>query len=219
MTTNHQTGARMTKSNSVPFKRCQVAEPRDRHELRASQTRERLLGTMYDLALEKDFREITVQEVLDTAGIARSTFYAHFRDKEDLLVAGYDSIGLPTTRTDVVSGKSVVILNVAQWLFAATEEHAALTTAFFNSPSQSVVLAHLENILIVRVREHYRLHQHGQADELERETTVRCLVGALLGLWLWWVRHDYPNSAAEMSSTFDTLQGSCIWPPEQPLSR
>ena len=190
--------------------------PEDRHKLRIQHTRDRLLGTIYRLALEKDFRDITVQELLDTAGIARSTFYAHFRDKEDLLVAGYESIGLPTTRTVMVSGAPVAVLDVANWLFTATEQHASLTTAIFNSPSQAIILAHLENILIVQVREHYCRYQIGIAEELSREAAVRCFVGAMLGLWLWWVRHDYPHNAAEMSKAFDALLNNGVWPANQP---
>ena len=33
---------------------------------------------------EKTFVEITVQEVLYRADVGRSTFYAHYRDKDDL---------------------------------------------------------------------------------------------------------------------------------------
>lgn len=86
---------------------------------------------MYRLVLEKDFRDITVQELLLEAGVARSTFYVHFSDKEDLLVAGYESIGEPGTRTLKVSGSERVALDVSAWLFAVTERHASLTTSLF----------------------------------------------------------------------------------------
>lgn len=184
----------------------------DRHKVRANRTRERLLDTMYCLALEKDFREITVQELFESAGVARSTFYAHFRDKEDLLVAGYESIGTPPVRAVNISGESHFILDASSWLFVATERHATLTTAFFNSPSQTVILAHLENILLIHTREHYRKQGFYQPDGLSGEVAVRCFVGALIGLWLWWVRHDYPHPAVDMIQRFDALMNNGSWP-------
>src|ERR1700760_4742114 len=36
---------------------------------------------------EKPFDGITVQEVLDRAGVSRSTFYAHYKDKDDLFLS------------------------------------------------------------------------------------------------------------------------------------
>ncbi|TWC40156.1 TetR family transcriptional regulator [Pseudomonas sp. SJZ079] len=183
-----------------------------RHALRSQRTRELLLDCMYRLALEKDYSEITVQELLDRTGVARSTFYAHFRDKEDLLLAGYDSIGIPHTRVDDICGERRVVLDVSAWLFAATERHAALTTSFFSSPSQAIILAHLENILLIQVREHYRKQGICSAYELSGEVVVRCFVGALIGLWLWWVRHDYPCSAQEITEAFDKLMNNGNWP-------
>lgn len=38
---------------------------------------------MVDLVQEKRFDDITVQNLIDRADVGRSTFYSHFRDKED----------------------------------------------------------------------------------------------------------------------------------------
>ena len=183
-----------------------------RHLLRSQRTRDLLLDPMYRLALEKDYNEITVQDLLDRSGVARSTFYAHFRDKEDLIVAGYEIIGVPTTKVTDVQGDRREVLDVSTWLFGATERHAALTTSFFSGAGQRVVLAHLENILIIQVREHFRKQGQYPATQLRGEVAVRCFVGALLGLWLWWVRHDYPGSAQDMTEAFDTLMNDGNWP-------
>ena len=89
-----------------------------RHALRSQRTRELLLDHMYRLALEKGYEGITVQQLLDSTGVARSTFYAHFRDKEDLIVAGYEAIGTPSTKVTEVDGDRRVLLDVSAWLFS-----------------------------------------------------------------------------------------------------
>jgi len=62
------------------------------------------------------------------------------------------------------------------------------------------------------VREHYRKQGLYDSNGLHGEVAVRCFVGALIGLWLWWVRHDYPSSANEMTEAFDSLMNNGTWP-------
>jgi AcrR family transcriptional regulator len=51
---------------------------------RTQRTRGQLNRALVDLIKEKRFDDITVQNVIDRAGVGRSTFYSHFRDKEDV---------------------------------------------------------------------------------------------------------------------------------------
>ena len=37
---------------------------------------------------KKDYRSITIREIIDEANVGRSTFYTHFDDKDDLLLSG-----------------------------------------------------------------------------------------------------------------------------------
>jgi AcrR family transcriptional regulator len=42
------------------------------------------------LIQEKPIDKVTVQEVLDRASVGRSTFYFHFRDKNDLVLSQFE---------------------------------------------------------------------------------------------------------------------------------
>src|SRR4029077_4154989 len=57
---------------------------------RIQRTRDRLGDAFLKLLLEKPFENITVQEVLDCAKVSRSTFYVHYRNKEDLFFSDVD---------------------------------------------------------------------------------------------------------------------------------
>ncbi|WP_280451834.1 TetR/AcrR family transcriptional regulator [Nocardia cyriacigeorgica] len=41
---------------------------------------------MIELMIERGYERVTVTDVIDRADVGRSTFYAHYRDKDDLLV-------------------------------------------------------------------------------------------------------------------------------------
>jgi AcrR family transcriptional regulator len=56
-------------------------------DARVTRTRRALGSALVELMLERDFGDITVQQVLDRASVGRATFYAHFRNKSDLLLS------------------------------------------------------------------------------------------------------------------------------------
>jgi AcrR family transcriptional regulator len=46
-----------------------------------------LLGAFIELILERGYAAIGIADIVDRADIGRSTFYAHFRSKDELLIA------------------------------------------------------------------------------------------------------------------------------------
>ena len=57
---------------------------RKKTDRRPHRTKRQLSGALFELIKEKRFDDITVQNVIDRANVGRSTFYTHFRDKEEL---------------------------------------------------------------------------------------------------------------------------------------
>ena len=48
-------------------------------------TNEKIYNAFSEVLLLKDYNDVRIQDVLDKSGVARSTFYAHYKTKEDLL--------------------------------------------------------------------------------------------------------------------------------------
>jgi len=60
-------------------------------DLIAAVQRERLLAAMLRATNELTYREVSVQDVLERAGVSRPTFYEHFENKEACFLAAFDS--------------------------------------------------------------------------------------------------------------------------------
>jgi AcrR family transcriptional regulator len=54
--------------------------------------RERLVSAAVDLFTEQGYDATTVAEIAERAGVTKSTFFRHFPDKRELLVAGQESL-------------------------------------------------------------------------------------------------------------------------------
>jgi AcrR family transcriptional regulator len=52
---------------------------------RTLETRSRLTSVADELAAEKGFEALRIEEVVQRAGVAKGTFFAHFKDKDELM--------------------------------------------------------------------------------------------------------------------------------------
>ena len=171
---------------------------------RKERTRLALGNALVDLIGERGFESITVQDVLDRAGVGRSTFYVHFDGKEDLLASDVDRFWTSIANA-IGSGSSERIAPVRELL-----EHTATTRDFQRSLRASGKYA--------EVWEAGKTHiARGIAERLARSPRARHLsradlppiaamhAAALLALVEWWLEEPQTMSAAEADALFHRL--------------
>ena len=115
----------------------------------------RIKNAFYDILSRKTIEEIRTQEIIASAGINKSTFYSHYRDKYDLL----DSIGsdaaeilYPELETvfDVLfdSGSSADELNSAYRSFSsAILQNEKLFRIVLSNISASVLASNISDLI------------------------------------------------------------------------
>ena len=69
-----------------------AASDRSSRRRRREEARTRVLRSALELAEHGPFRDLTVDEIARSAGLSRSAFYTHFRDKHDLLMAAFEEV-------------------------------------------------------------------------------------------------------------------------------
>jgi AcrR family transcriptional regulator len=58
----------------------------------AQNQRERILAAVADVTSVASYAEMTVEDIIVTAGVSRRTFYEHFKNKDDAFLAAYDEV-------------------------------------------------------------------------------------------------------------------------------
>ena len=179
---------------------------REGEDRRVRRTRDRLGDALMGLLVEKPFDQIKVQDVLDRAGVSRSTFYSHFRDKNDLFLSDSDEflegMAMALSRFSCKSERVAPV----QELFA----HIAEVRPFYSALIESGKI----NDVWELGREHFargiaeRLAQipksRGMSPE-HRAAIAQGLAGSLVSLLTWWVQHGMRPTPEEMDKLFHKL--------------
>src|SRR5436305_14787479 len=101
-----------------PAAQRKTPKQRRKPDERIRRTHQRLGSALVELIQEKPIDDVTVQEVLDRASVGRSTFYLHFRDKNDLLLSQLEKfLEMMSTALSIRKEESRRIVAVAE-LFA-----------------------------------------------------------------------------------------------------
>jgi AcrR family transcriptional regulator len=172
---------------------------------RSQRTRGLLSSALVELMLQKRYDEITVQDIIDRANVGRSTFYAHYLDKEDLLVSDF-------TR---------VLDSLSQQLRHEGDIHSAPTlTPFFEHVRNHVqlykALSRGGGIDLLYQKGHARLRQNieqhlgellpaGSASGAPLPLVAHYLAGTILTMLQWWLDHEMPYSPEQMDALFYQL--------------
>lgn len=172
---------------------------------RVDKTHKALRKAISELIEEKPYEDISVTELVERANIARSSFYAHFRDKDDLLLSGFQEIGVMSSDDIFTESEGNTYPNFAIVLFRGAEQWKLMAKAFLNLDSATVASHHMRNMLVIQTRDWLRKHSDGSMSDKEMEAIVHYLASALLGLLTWWVLNDFPFSADFMSDKFNKL--------------
>lgn len=168
-----------------------------RPDRRVSKTRKALKDALTDLILDKGYESITVQDVIDRADVGRSTFYAHFIDKDDLLMAIFADLQIPGPDTGAWKADDPAF----SWtldLFRHFGSGKRLFSAVTSSQSGAVARRETKRWLEELARaELSRLRMARKVERMTLETVVSFLVGTFLGFMDWWMRPENEHLTAE----------------------
>ncbi len=102
------------------------------NDRRVRRTRATLHRALIELMIEHGYDRVTVQDVLERADVGRSTFYAHYRSKDDLLVVS----GTEYLRAAIAERNS----DSVRTLFDLAEGHPEVYRTLLGPKSSAVVI-------------------------------------------------------------------------------
>lgn len=142
---------------------------------RVSRTRRALRQALLELLSESAYESISVQDITRHADVGRSTFYAHYLDKDDLLVESLRELGelVATDQTDP--------LGFARPLLEHVDEVRPMFRALLGRSGPTVV----HDAFVETIRE--VLRRTWGAGIGREDATVHFVSAGFVAIARWWV--------------------------------
>ncbi|MEM1248540.1 MAG: TetR/AcrR family transcriptional regulator [Acidobacteriota bacterium] len=160
---------------------------------RVTRTKRLLRQALMELVREKDYARITVQDILDRADVGRSTFYTHYRDKDDLLLGDMAFI-LPLW--DDPSDE--VVPNLLP-LFVHVREFYPTLRQLTLGGAGPMMFERIRTALTKRWQERLEeLQSRGCARDLPAEPAAHFATSGFISLLTWWINSGVELEPAQM---------------------
>ena len=179
---------------------------------RIQKTEALLREALAALLREKPYDDIVVKEILHRANVGRSTFYTHFRDKDELLLSGIRDmlrLGGPASSERVPTTPCDRLLWFSLPVFEHIDKHRRTGEAAMHPQGRRVIHEHLLHA-ITELIEHevgaaVRRRRAGSAVPASPDLLVRWIASTFVLVLNWWVEDDSPLSARDADRLFRGL--------------
>jgi AcrR family transcriptional regulator len=184
-------------------------KPDEKVDRRVRRTRRQLCEAMLALIIERDYEEITIQEITQRADLNRATFYHHFTHKDELLAAALEarfdelvaSFGVLPTDETLWHDRTPEILT-----FRHVAEHAALYKVLLSDRGMGQVIYRIvdyiarfaQTKLLATCKPNAKL-------TIPQSIIAQHIAGSLFALLSWWLANNMPYTPEEMAEMAHVL--------------
>ena len=178
---------------------------------RTQKTRKALSAALISLMREKSYESIAVQEILDRADIGRSTFYTHFRDKNELLVDGLQGLheflrNAQESASSTSTHSYEKVIGFSLVMFEHAHGHKDIFHSLVGGHGWTIVSRNLEEILVRLMKKEARpLYKKTSASRIPFDLFIDFLGATFISVITWWSHYKKPISPKEINTLFRAL--------------
>lgn len=174
---------------------------------RTRRTRTALRASLTSLMAEKGYHAVTVQDLIDRADVGRSTFYAHYADKGELLddlLAGLWGLLMPSASTRPPDPRRPLRFSLE--MFRHVSDQRALLLGLLGPEQGGPVLRQVEGMLTEVVRGELQQIAAGSGSiGIPTDLIAATVVASFLAALRWWADTDFTRTPEEMDAFYQAL--------------
>jgi AcrR family transcriptional regulator len=177
---------------------------------RVQKTQHGLRAALASLIAEKPYDEIVIKEILDRANVGRSTFYTHFRDKDDLLVSSIqgmvESVRSATMRRSEIWYERILWFSLPIFEYHYGHRHDGKLT--MGDRGRAIHHGRLAQVLAEMIASAVTAEFAGRrkaAKSMPPDLIVQYVASTFVLLLDWWLDSKEPLVPKDIDATFRAL--------------
>jgi AcrR family transcriptional regulator len=180
------------------------------NDRRVQKTQNLLREALVSLIHEKAYDSIVVKEILDRANVGRSTFYTHFRDKDELLVSGIHDMLRSVQSTEPPSSAKPYerLIRFSLPIFEYLQQHRHTGESRMGTRGRAILHEHLKKVLAELVADDVGRDFQGRGKTPGRippDLLVQYVASTFILVLSWWVETRSPLASKEVNNLFRAL--------------
>ena len=176
---------------------------------RQQKTRTAIFSAFTSLLAEKSYSKITVQEIIVAANVGRTTFYAHFETKDDLLKELCEELfghiigsAMDCTHTHGLYSDGSAPESVFCHLLQHLQENDKNIIALLSCESSEMFLRFFKDSLNELVRSQF-INQNRKANtDIPEDFLINLISGSFVEMVLWWIKGHRKQTPEDLDRYF-----------------
>ena len=176
---------------------------------RQQKTRTAIFSAFTSLLAEKSYSKITVQEIIDAANVGRTTFYAHFETKDDLLKELCEELfghiigsAMDCTHTHGLYSDGSAPESVFCHLLQHLQENDRNIIALLSCESSEMFLRFFKDSLNELVRSQFINQNRNANTDIPEDFLINHISGSFVEMVLWWIKGHRKQTPEDLDRYF-----------------
>lgn len=178
-------------------------------DLRVIKTNKALFNSLTELMKDKTFEEIKISDICSKALVNRSTFYAHYNDKYELLVALIEDLK-QNLLTDLKKNENAVnskeyFMELLEILINHVEEKHEIYFSILINNKNGILMDILLDVVNKDIKERIKISENITNYNIPSDIITKFYLGAIIGVGVEWIKNNKKYSKDEIIKYLDTL--------------
>ena len=149
-----------------------------------------MAGALLELMLEKDYTKISIGEIAKKAGVDRSSYYRHFKSKEDIISFFFDMV----LKESLEGYTNLSSIDFTLYIHS-------IYTAFFNYRKEILLIhyANLSFLLLDVLSKRFQFSELAKDFPLSKQYELSYIIGGIYNNLIFWMSRDMKESPDELT--------------------